>query len=180
MPFFAGSQQIIYLVTALLERRHDCMLVCPPYSGVDNAARLAGIPLRNLFCAGSLYLPFAYRLRDYLLFAHETVKRARRALNLNPKDSRAWILGAGSLRTIGQKDEALVWAECSVSLAPESASTAYNYACVLAGFGEIERAIDQLENAVRPGNRNRLCHETDCDFDPLRDHPRFKRPLESI
>ncbi len=115
-----------------------------------------------------------------LHFARETVERARRALDLNPKDARAWILGAGSLSRIGQKDEAREWAERSVSLSPNSASTAYNYACVLAGFGEIERAIDKLEDAVRLGNRNKLYYENDSDFDPLRDHPRFKRLLDSI
>lgn len=110
----------------------------------------------------------------------ETIERARRALDVNPKDARAWILGAGVLGYLGQKDEALEWAERSAGLSPESASTAYNYACLLAGFGEIERAIDKLEDAVRLGNRNKLYYETDCDFDPLRDHPRFNRLLESI
>jgi adenylate cyclase len=117
---------------------------------------------------------------NQLRCARETVERARRALDVNPKDPRAWILGAGALGKIDKKDEALEWAERSVSLSPESASTAYNYACMLAGFGEIERAIDKLEDAVRFGNRNKLYYETDCDFDPLRDHPRFKRLLESI
>ena len=63
---YGGPQQVIYLVSALLERGHDCTLICPPESGVDSAARSAGIPVRNLFCAGDLDLPFAYRLTQYL------------------------------------------------------------------------------------------------------------------
>ena len=63
---YGGPQQVIYLTTALRERGHDCILVCPPDSGIDNAARQAGIPVRNLFCAGDLDLPFAYRLTQYL------------------------------------------------------------------------------------------------------------------
>jgi glycosyltransferase involved in cell wall biosynthesis len=63
---YGGPQQVIYLVGGLLERGHDCMLVCPPDSGIDRAARLAGMPVRNLFCAGDLDLPFAYRLVQYL------------------------------------------------------------------------------------------------------------------
>ena len=63
---YGGPQQVIYLVSALLQRGHDCMLLCPPDSGVDSAARSAGIPVRNLFCAGDLDLPFAYRLTQYL------------------------------------------------------------------------------------------------------------------
>ena len=99
---------------------------------------------------------------------------------MNPKDARAWILGAGCLTRLGRKEEAIEWAERSVSLSPDSASTAYNYACVLARFGKKEEAIDQLEKAVQLGNRNKLYYETDADFDPLRDHPRFQRLMETI
>ncbi len=63
---YGGPQQVVYLVSALIERGHDCTLVCPPDSGIDTAARAAGIPVRNLFCAGDLDLPFAYRLVQYL------------------------------------------------------------------------------------------------------------------
>ncbi len=63
---YGGPQQVVYLVAALIDRGHDCTLVCPPGSGVDAAARAAGIPVRNLFCAGDLDLPFAYRLTQYL------------------------------------------------------------------------------------------------------------------
>lgn len=63
---YGGPQQVMYLLSALLERGHDCTLVCPPDSDIDTAARMAGMPVRNLFCAGDLDLPFAYRLAQYL------------------------------------------------------------------------------------------------------------------
>jgi len=63
---YGGGQEVIYLISALLERGHDCTLICPPGSGIDSAARAVGIPVRNLFCAGDLDLPFAYRLTQYL------------------------------------------------------------------------------------------------------------------
>lgn len=63
---YGGPQQVIYLVSALQRRGHECVLVCPPDSGIDAAARLAGIPVRNLFCASELDLPYAYRLTQYL------------------------------------------------------------------------------------------------------------------
>lgn len=63
---YGGPQQVIYLVSALEERGHDCMLVCPPDSGIDAAARAAGIKVRNLFCAGDIDLPFAYRLKQFI------------------------------------------------------------------------------------------------------------------
>ena len=61
-----GPQQVIYLINALRERGHDNTLVCPPDSGIDSVARQAGIRVQNLFCAGDLDLPFAYRLSQYL------------------------------------------------------------------------------------------------------------------
>ncbi len=63
---YGGPQQVVYLVSALLQQGHDCTLICPPESGIDSAARSAAIPVRNLFCAGDLDLPFAYRLTQFL------------------------------------------------------------------------------------------------------------------
>jgi len=63
---YGGPQQVIYLISALAKRGHDSTLVCPPDSGIDAAARSAGIRVKNLFCAGDLDLPFAYRLTQYL------------------------------------------------------------------------------------------------------------------
>jgi glycosyltransferase involved in cell wall biosynthesis len=63
---YGGPQQVIYLIKALHELGHDNMLICPPGSGIDSAARQAKIPVRNLFCAGDLDLPFAYRLAQFI------------------------------------------------------------------------------------------------------------------
>ncbi len=64
--FLGGPQQVIYLINALNARGHDNTLVCPPDSGIDGVARQAGIRVQNLFCAGDLDLPFAYRLSQFL------------------------------------------------------------------------------------------------------------------
>ncbi len=61
-----GPQQVVYLIKALRERGHDNTLVCPPDSGIDRVARQAEIRVQNLFCAGDLDLPFAYRLSQFL------------------------------------------------------------------------------------------------------------------
>ncbi len=63
---YGGPQQVLYLVSALAERGHEGTLVCPPGSGIDSAARARSIPVRNLFCAGDLDLPFAYRLTQFI------------------------------------------------------------------------------------------------------------------
>ena len=64
--FLGGPQQVIYLIKALRERDHESLLVCPPGSGIDGEARAAGIRVHNLFCAGDLDLPFAYRLNQFI------------------------------------------------------------------------------------------------------------------
>jgi glycosyltransferase involved in cell wall biosynthesis len=63
---YGGPQQVIYLAGALREMGHQNLIVCPPGSGIDTAARENGIPVRNLFCAGDLDLPFAYRLAQFI------------------------------------------------------------------------------------------------------------------
>jgi glycosyltransferase involved in cell wall biosynthesis len=64
--FLGGPQQVIYLVDALQERGVENILVCPPDSGIDTVAREHGIRVQNLFCAGDLDLPFAYRLTQFV------------------------------------------------------------------------------------------------------------------
>jgi glycosyltransferase involved in cell wall biosynthesis len=64
--FLGGPQQVIYLIDALNERGVENILVCPPDSGIDNVAREHGIRVQNLFCAGDLDLPFAYRLTQFI------------------------------------------------------------------------------------------------------------------
>jgi len=112
--------------------------------------------------------------------AEETVSRVRRALQLNPDDARALVLGAGCINYLGDTQTALQWAERAYEIDPESSSTAYNSACLFAHLGEKERAIDLIEKAIALGSRNRRYYETDVDLDPLRDHPRFQELLRRI
>ena len=51
---------------ALRERGVDGLLVCEATSGVDQAARSAGLPVCNIPCSGDLDLPFVWRLRRVL------------------------------------------------------------------------------------------------------------------
>jgi glycosyltransferase involved in cell wall biosynthesis len=64
---YGGAQQVIYLANGLIRRGIDNILVCPPDSGVDIAAREAGIDVMNLRCAGDHDLAFAFRLRQRVL-----------------------------------------------------------------------------------------------------------------
>jgi len=64
---YGGAQQVVYLSNGLRQQEIDNILVCPPDSGVDHAARKAGIKVANLKCAGDYDLAFAFRLRQLVL-----------------------------------------------------------------------------------------------------------------
>lgn len=73
----------------------------------------------------------------------------------------------------GDTETALAWAEKAYELDPESSSTAYNSACLFSQLGDFDRALDLVERAVDLGSRNPMNYDTDVDFDPIREHPRF-------
>jgi glycosyltransferase involved in cell wall biosynthesis len=62
--YYGGAQQVIWLIEGLVARGVENLLVCPPDSAIDKAARAAAIPVRNLSCAGDLDLSFAWQLAD--------------------------------------------------------------------------------------------------------------------
>lgn len=64
---YGGPQQVIYLCNGLAGHGIDNVLVCPPASGLDRAARDAGIAVINVKCAGDHDLGFAFRLRQRLM-----------------------------------------------------------------------------------------------------------------
>jgi len=105
--------------------------------------------------------------------AKEAIVRATRALQLNPGDTRALALGSGSHYDLGDIKTAIAWAERAYELDPESSSMAYNSACLFAKIGEVERALDFVELAIKLGSRNERYYQTDVDLNPLREHPRF-------
>jgi glycosyltransferase involved in cell wall biosynthesis len=64
---YGGAQQVIYLMTGLERMGIDNILVCSPGSGIDVAARDAGVRVENLKCGGDHDLGFAFRLRRRML-----------------------------------------------------------------------------------------------------------------
>jgi glycosyltransferase involved in cell wall biosynthesis len=64
---YGGAQQVLYLAEGLEKTGIDNIIVCPPGSGLDRAARDADIRVTNLKCAGDHDLGFAFRLRQLVL-----------------------------------------------------------------------------------------------------------------
>ena len=60
---YGGAQQVLYLCEGLEKRGIDCLLVCPPDSAVNEAARERDIRVWNVPCRGELDFLFAWRLK---------------------------------------------------------------------------------------------------------------------
>lgn len=99
-------------------------------------------------------------------------------MDINPDDARAATMRAVSLCRVGRRQEGLVWASRALAIDPEDAGVRYNVACLYAVAGEIERAMQCLEDAVRGGFGNREWVARDPDLAALRDHPRFRALME--
>jgi adenylate cyclase len=103
------------------------------------------------------------------------IKRVERHLEDYPDNPRAYYLGLAALALLGQKEKARQWAARALELA-EDGPTRYNLACFWAGEGEIDTALDCLENSIQ----SRSWIENDPDLDKLRDHPRYRALMASL
>lgn len=97
-------------------------------------------------------------------------------LEQHPDNPRAYILAAGALLYLGDKEKGMQYVDSALRIDPESENTQYNAACFYANAGELEKAIDHLER----GPHDPDWIENDSDLDPLRDHPRFKALVKQM
>jgi adenylate cyclase len=111
--------------------------------------------------------------------AVDAVERCRRRLELRPDDTRALTLGAGSLVQRGEPDEALEWIEKALELRPNDVMVLHNAGCTLVNLGLIERALDVFEKRFSLGIVFADWIDNDPDFDPIREHPRFRAMLRT-
>jgi adenylate cyclase len=109
--------------------------------------------------------------------AREAVRRAERALELNPNDIRVLSMGAGSLLRAGQTARATEWAQRALELGPEDMGATLNAVCLYAKTGQKERALELLDHAASRGWGRRDWIENDRDYDSLRDDERFKKAM---
>lgn len=107
------------------------------------------------------------------------IERVRAVLELNPDDNRALNMGAFALVRMGEIDEAKTWMETSMEKAPMDSIIQYNGACFFSLAGDIDRALDCLENClIKVGSINREWLMNDSDIDNIRQHPRFAGIVE--
>jgi adenylate cyclase len=109
------------------------------------------------------------------------IKRVRAVLELNPDDNRALNMGAFALLRLGSAEEATQWMSASMKNAPMDSIIQYNGACFFSLAGDVEHALDCLENClIKVGNISREWLVHDSDMDNIRDHPRYEEIIRSF
>ena len=120
------------------------------------------------------------RSEDMMRMGRRCVDAAKRAIAVNPGDSRALQLGALAFENLGDSATAKEWADRAIEVDPNEISTLYNVACLFSVTGEKEKALDLLERAVELGWARPEWLRQDPDLTPLRDNPRYSRLLSRL
>ena len=109
------------------------------------------------------------------------IKRAEEQLKLHPENSRPAQLGAATLASLGEKDQALKWLERAKLIDPDDNNARYNAACTYAQLGEVDQALDMLEEwSKHCGAEQEMWFLHDSDLDPVREHGRYEGLLEAF
>jgi len=103
-----------------------------------------------------------------------SLANAERALQLQPNDVRVIALCASSLIALGRPDEARRWVDRALALEPDEPYVNYCAACTFGMLGDIDRALDSLEQVGLEKMANASWMDHDSSLDPLRGHPRFE------
>jgi len=101
-------------------------------------------------------------------------------VQMHPDDARALLFGASQHLQAGNPDKSRDWTRRALAIAPDDPVTFYNAACNYSLLGEVETAIDCLENAITSGMAQKDWIEHDSDLDPLRSHPRFQALMQRL
>ena len=112
--------------------------------------------------------------------ALRTEELTRKRLDLRPDDVRALCMNAEAHYVLGEREKAMERIGNAYAIDPDDVCTLYNSACVFALDGEIDRALDAIEGAVRGGYTYREWLENDGDLVRLREHPRFRALMDSL
>jgi serine/threonine protein kinase/Tfp pilus assembly protein PilF len=108
------------------------------------------------------------------------VRQAKEHLQVHPDDIRALYFAANALVVLGEVQRGLDWSRRALEMEPDDSMLRYNVGCIQSLAGQMEEALDSLEEAARLGLTYKEWYEMDGNLDPLRDHPRFMALLRSL
>lgn len=146
----------------------------------ERASRVRPEDFQSVLLQAQLFISRKQKSKA-LEVTREGIRRVRAALELNPSNNRALNMGAFALLRLGEKQEAEQWMMRSLENAPMDSIIQYNGACFYSLAGEVERALDCLENClIKVGNINREWLVHDSDMDNIRDHPRFAEIIQTF
>lgn len=146
----------------------------------DGAAAVRPEDYQSLLLQAQLYVSIGEPKKAEIV-TRAGLERARRILELNPDEMRAWNLGAFALLRLGERDKAERWLRKSLEAAPRDSIAHYNAACFYALAGDKEKALDSLERClIKVGNVSREWLEHDSDLDSLRAEPRFREIVDGL
>jgi adenylate cyclase len=110
--------------------------------------------------------------------ARHSVGVVERHLALNPDDALALSRSANDLIYLGEIEKGLANAERALALNRHVCR--YNVACANMLAGNVDRALDLLNEHARASAVQADWLEQDSDWDAAREHPRFKAIVESL
>jgi len=111
--------------------------------------------------------------------ARRGMSRIEKIISVQPDHSRAIGFGVGLLVTLGEKERAREWVLRGQLLDPRNVLMLYNFACAMVQLRDLDTAFELLRDFMSRMDAG-LLHwlESDSDFDPIRDDPRFVTMLE--
>lgn len=110
----------------------------------------------------------------------ESLRRAERALAINPREIRVLSLGSGAWQAVGDYARAREWIARALAIDPNDMSTIINGSLAYAKEGRKDEALALLERAFSLGWGKRDWIAQDPDYDTLREDPRFKALLAKL
>jgi len=146
----------------------------------ERASRVRPEDFQSVLLQAQLYTSLD-RKGKAIEVTREGIKRVRVVLELNPDNNRALNMGAFALLRMGMVEEATVWMSTSMQNAPMDSIIQYNGACFFSLAGDVDRALDCLENClIKVGNISREWLLHDSDMDNIRNQPRYEAIISNF
>ena len=107
--------------------------------------------------------------------AERTLARVEKMLASEPDHGSALSFGITALVGLGEHERAREWIERALLLDPDNRNMAYNIACSLIRMGDVDRALDLLEQQIGTCSREAInWWRVDPDLELLRPLARFQ------